>query len=362
MALFRTSLQVIAAFAIVLILFVIAYNLFNREAARAMRQASQLRNQVNVFTGIKDMAYTNEVYDTVNDMGGMFLDLKPSANQRGGIEMTYNFWLYQKSDFQPYNASSSTSANIDEGLTTSDIVLLLRGNNTVKSYNNVCDIPTSNVYVKCPLIKLQNYGNSLTVEFNTEKSIDVIREGAKNVCGQFLNNWDEANQHKVSIRGLKTNNDFLNKWFMVTVMIQDTYPDDPLPFRNRVRVRIYINGVLELDQYVNDADTLGQAAKEPTILKPNNGNLYIMPQITINPTANPQTKTAKPGNAEVYKVMMADLSYFNHVLDADQIVAMYEKSFTKKHADPPKNTSGPFSVDVSPVNKKGMLVKSTSEL
>jgi hypothetical protein len=125
-----------------------------------------------------------------------------------------------------------------------------------------------------------------------------------------------------------------------------------------VRVRIYINGILELDQYVNDANTLGQATKDPTILKPNNGNLYVMPQIKIDANNN----TTKPTNSQIHNVMMADLSYFNYVLDADQIISMYEKSFTKKYADPPKNTSGPSILDVSGVNKKGLLVKSTSEL
>jgi len=354
MALFRTSLQVVAAFAIVIILFVIAYNLFSREATRAIQQSSELRNHVEVFKGIKDMSLTTgEVYNTVNDKGGLFMNLKPSVNQAGGIEFTYNFWLFQDNRYQSGH-NENQPATPDEGLTTGDVVLLLRGDNKVKSYKNVCGEDKSNVYVKCPLIKLQNGGDTLSVEFNTEKSIDVIREGAKDVCVQSINNWDEANQHKVSIRGLK-NQPYNNKWFMVTVIIQDTYPADPLPFRNRVRVRIYINGVLELDQYVDNANELGTVSKDPTVLKPNNGNLYIMPQIKIDANTN----STKPAN--VNDIMMADLSYFNYVIDADTILSIYEAGFTKTYATIP-GRNGEAPLDVSDRNDKGKVLKSTSEM
>lgn len=355
MALFRTSLQVVAAFAIVIILFVIAYNLFSREATRAIQESSELRNHIQIFKGIKDMSLTTgEVYNTVNDKGGLFMNLKPSVNQSGGIEFSYNFWLYQDPSYQTGN----NTPGIDEGLTQGDVVLLLRGNNTVQSYNNVCGENMPNIYVKCPLIKLQNNGDTLSVEFNTEKSIDVVREGAKNVCGQSIDSWDEANQHKVSIRGLK-NQPYSGKWFMVTVIIQDTYPPDPLPFRNRVRVRIYINGVLELDQYVNNANEIGTVSKEPTILKPNQGNLYVMPQITINATSTPASTTNKP--TQVNNIMMADLSYFNYVIDADTILRMYEDSFTRTYATIP-GRSGAAPLEVSDRNDKGKILKSTSEI
>lgn len=355
MALLRASLQVLAAFSIVLILFVLAYYVFNREALRAIRQSGKLTSRIDIFKGIKDMSITNETYDTVNDNGGMYMDLKPSVNQSGGIEFAYNFWLYQKDNYQPRSTDNSIAVPVDAGLTTNDVVLLLRGINRVQNYTNVCGVQKPNVYVKCPLIKLENNGNSLTVEFNTEKSVDPVREGAKNVCNQTIRNWDEANQHKVSIRGLKTNNAFLNKWFMVTVILQDTYPSDPLPFRNRVRVRIYINGVLELDQYVENS--IGQN-DEPTILKPNEGNLYIMPQITISGN----DKSAKPATSAINNIMMADLSYFNYAVDSDSVLTMYQNGFNQYYATSPKG-SNPLDnlLAISQNDKRGGELRSTSE-
>lgn len=358
MALFDTSLQVLAAVTLVVLLFLIAYYMFQREALQALRQAKQLRNRVDIFQGVKDMALiqNGESYNTVHDNGGLFMDLKPSVNQAGGIEFAYNFWLYQDSGFQTSPGASTTVIPPDTGLNSEDIVLLLRGNNQAFSYSNVCGNPKTDVYIKCPLIKLENYGDSLTVEFNTIQSPDVVREGAKNMCrGISTKDWNQANAHKVSVRGLKNNQNFMSKWFMVTVIIQDTFPEDPQPFRNKVRTRIYIDGVLELDQYVDSK--IGEVKIRPTVLQPNQGNLYIMPRIRISGTAS----SKGPQQNDLRKIMVADMSYFNYVLDADEIVSLYQDGFHKFYATAPKGSdpSSDVMINMSYTDGKTRQLQST---
>ncbi|QIG60172.1 hypothetical protein [Dishui Lake large algae virus 1] len=325
MVLLRSSLQVLTAVAAVIILFIIGYSIFNREYIKAVREWNKLQNRVDIFKGIKDMAIAGgEIYSTTNDKTPMYMNLKSSVNQASGIEFTYNFWLYKDSGF----VFPAEAIQTDRGLSTNDVVLLLRGLDKPSTYKNICGNVKTDLLLKCPLIKLENNGDALTVEFNTEKSPDVVHEGAKNTCMLGSTEWEVANSYKVAVKGLTSNSNFDKKWFMVTVVIQDTYPVDPEPIRNKVRVRIYINGVLELDQYVDSK--LGQTTSDASILKPNNGNLYVMPKISL-----PSGTTVMPTNDQLYKIMMADLSYFNYVIDEDMIQKIYKNSFNMYSAVSP---------------------------
>jgi hypothetical protein len=334
MAILGTSLQILAAIAVVLILFMLAYYIFNREALNSLKQNIKLKNRIDIFSGVKDMAISNnESYSTTIDNGGLYMDLRPSVNQSGGIEFSYNFWLYQDADFQTDSNTTYTTTTPDTGLNTGDVILLLRGKNKVIDYKNFCNQNKYDVYVKCPLIKMENKGDSLTVEFNTQQSPDIAHEGAKNRCTTANSEWQDANSYKVSVRGFKSNPNFENRWFMVSVVVQDTYPDDSLPMRNKTRARIYINGVLELDQYVDTG--LDQVDGEPSVLKPNNGDLYVFPQLNWKDNNNNSKNTTVASNSQVKKLAMADLSYFNYVLNAREIVSMYQAGFNKSYAKPP---------------------------
>jgi hypothetical protein len=231
----------------------------------------------------------------------------------------------------------------DGGINKNDVILLLKGNNKVQTYKNLCGNNKNDIYIKCPLIKLEHSGDALTVEFNTETSADIVNEGAKKTCGSSTSDWDEKHSYKVSLHGFKSRSSIFNKkWFMVTVVIQDTYPSDPLPFRNKIRVRIYINRVLELDQYVDTK--FNQTDSDPaSVLKPNDGNLYVMPTITMG-TGNPTPKTSKPTNTNPNKIMMADLAYFNYAVNVDDIDSIYKAGYNKSIAISPKGTGDPNSV------------------
>ena len=124
---------------------------------------------------------------------------------------------------------------------------------------------------------------------------------------------------------------------MFSIIIQDTFPTDPYPVRNKVRCRIYVNGLLELDRYVDGKlSTAEQNDKTPTVLKFNKGHLYINPEISITmpatrPGADPLTFTTyRP--VEDHKLMMADLNYFNYALTPTELDELFTSGFEKSFA------------------------------
>jgi hypothetical protein len=199
----------------------------------------------------------------------------------------------------------------------------------------------SDVKVKCPLVKLERGSDVLTVEFNTIASPEVVSENSRNICRETSTNWNFMNMHKIAIKNLRDPK-LDKKWIMVTVVINDTSPNDPLPLRNKTRCRIYVNGLLELDRYVDGGFGL---ASGHSLLRRNNGMLYVSPSITTTPyefsipgyTNNAKMSTqistnktigGTPSNLPDNAVMMADLTYYNYGLDITTIKSLFQKGFT----------------------------------
>ena len=138
-----------------------------------------------------------------------------------------------------------------------------------------------------------------------------------------------------------------NKWFMVTVVVKDTFPADPLPIRNKVRVRIYINGVMELDKYLDGR--LGNVSSSASVLKTNSGNLYVAPAIKFDSSTNAELSYSIPS---ADKVRMADLSYFNYALESAEIVDLFSSEFSKTIA-PGITSNTDFLLDAFPISATG---------
>lgn len=341
-------IQFVFALVVVLALFFIAFSIYNYEFVKATIEAKKIRKRTDIFSGIKDGYYSkNEEYDTRERTLAMYREISPSFNQRGGAEFSYNFWLWKDDSklypSMPYRDMGSLSQggesdpnSVDSGLSVDQIILLMKGIKAASEYPNVCGnrlfhdgesrtIKKFDVMVKCPLIKLERMGNYLTVEVNTIQAPDPVREAARYTCSETSISWSNMNRWKVAVGGLRTNPKFSNNWFMVTVVVQDTMADDPIPIRNKVRVCVYINGVMELDRYLDGVIGV-EGQSNPTVLKQNNGNLYVLPHV--------QFKTKQTHNIpEAEALMMADLSYFNYALGVEEIKALVNRGFTKSSTD-----------------------------
>ena len=347
MAFLGGTIQVVMAIALVIMLGVVAFLVYNAEMLKAIQDSGKVRREVPIFTGIKDFALTNnEEYSTIDTNNPLYRNLENSVNQKAGAEYTYNFWLYMNSP--PGGEANITRDDIktDVGLTKANtkteldaanrpFVLLLRGSKQAVPYKSLCSESNANqlkvdVLVKQPMIKLERNYDVLTVELNTQTKPDGVKEKSRNTCQSNDGSWDILNSYRIGVSDLKSK--MTGKWNMITVVVQDTFPTDPLPIRNKVRVRVYINGTLEVDRYVDGklADTSSQA----TLLRTNRAPLHVAPQIaavlTPGSAKTPLSKQLESANTN--QLMMADLTYFNYAVDDVQIKSLFNAKFAKKYA------------------------------
>lgn len=309
-----TYLQVIFALAIVIILFVVGFAIYNYEYLNSLRAQGVTKERVSIFDGVIDL-YNNKdlTYDTLDEKSTTYRKIGPSFNQAGGVEFTYNFWLHMSTDMYPASLQPPP-AESDAGFKTNNIgtqtVLFSKGSKKLSTYHNLCKINKTDIEVKCPLVKLEHNGKNLTVEFNTLQGRDPVMENSPNVCAEYSNQWAIKNAHKLTISGINEPA-FLDRWNMFTIVLQDTFPQDPLPYRNKVRCRIYMNGYLELDKYVDGK--LNAAINEASVLRTNQGHLYVAPALSLGANQNIQLPTSSN------KLRMANMTYYNYAVTQEEI-------------------------------------------
>lgn len=334
-------IQILLAIGIVVLLFVIVFFVYNKEMVKMMKEASRTKNEVPIFIGIMDLETTKDIrYTTQDKTSANYKNLVPSYNQKAGAEFTYNFWLFTDLTDEYPLPDQTDQVSVDPGLSTDDLILFVKGSKTAYAYSHVCAksiLPTdtddsttkTDILVKCPLVKLQRGGDVLTVEFNTLSNPEAIRESAHDVCDDMSSDWNYMNGHKLAVSGLRTGPNASNydkKWYMVTIIIQDTTPLDPLPIRNKCRCRIYVNNMLELDRYVDGS--IG-GYDQQSVLRTNKGDLYFAPIVTFKDNTTSEDKTTKTvKNAR--KIMMADFVYNNYAIDPSTIASRFKEGFKKE--------------------------------
>lgn len=387
-------LQIIAALGLVIVLLIIAFYVYNTEEVKAITKGAVLRKSVPIFKGMYDLNNSNTSsqstgYSTSDPSDPSYLDIGYSVNQRSGAEFSYSFWLYLDydiatrdlngknpafptpparsaplytdagltftTDTNSYTPSENNTTNTSIGTPTSNpsenkylqpVVLFVRGENVARTYKGLCfdkksddanDIKGNkskvDVLVKNPLVKLENNGDTLSVEFNTTFRPEAMIENSKNTCKNGVSkSWTEMNAYKVAVKGLRSRPELQKTFFLVTITLQDTFPTDPISIRNKIRARIFINTSLELDTYISYSAFNFNEWNSGNSLRLNNGNLYVAPLIGDaifkdadgNPTRRysvlPQTKN---------EIIMADLTYYNYVLNPNDIQGLYNAKFNK---------------------------------
>jgi len=322
--------QVILALLVVVGFFLLAFFIFNKEAIEAAAVKRSVRQKTYIFRGIKDLKDNNdETYDTSDRSHPTFREMPNSVNQLGGAEFTYSFWMYKS---EKSVTTPKLSFGVNDELDDDDLVLLVRGSNRKQDYLNICKKETSlnNVLVKCPLIKFQGQSwEYLVVELNTVQTPTAVKEQSKNICGSTAaRGWSKANSHKIALAGFDEAN-FIDKWFNVTVTVSDTEPKDNLPVRNKVHVRIYVNGVLELDKYVDN--NLGDVTSEnPSLLLQNNGPLHVAPQLKKGSDGTGRVNPLPTkDDGQLY---MANLAYMSYTASPEEVKALYKEGFDRNIA------------------------------
>lgn len=298
--------QIIFGIMFVTFLAFIAYIIYNKELLYNLSTSGNNKKDIVVFDGIMDFSTSSYNINTYNKSASSFKDLTPSINQNGGAEYSYNFWIYM-------DRGKITSSN--------DIILLLRGDKLKVPYLNKtnCQLQKSNngyYMIKNPLIRMKSDGSALIVEYNTLTNPDSYREYGKNATDCSVNSWYEKNKGLLGIYDLN-NYVYDKKWFMITIVLQETIPENDILNKNKTVCRMYINGINVLDRIVESPynNSYGSSA-----MKHNRGKLYINPD--KESITNPQDDALK----------LANMSYHNYSLEPLEIVNLFNKGFTKSQA------------------------------
>ena len=344
----NSASQILLAILLLIILFAVGAMVYSADQLRAIRESGKQKKVVPIFVGIKDLKNNNnEEYNTLekNSNNPNYRDIGSSINQPSGTEFTYNFWMYTDTALDPNSnvfkqnnlqmVDNKSLVSPDMGLQNDQIILFVRGSKSPVNYKSLCgDFNKTDILVKCPLVKLENKGDILTVEFNTMQGPDAVAENSdkSTICSDKNTSWGQVNAYKLSVKGISTRTSLAKKWNMVSIVIRDTFPDDPYPLRNKVRCSIYINGGIELDKYVDgklytQTDTIGKS-----IIRVNQGNLYFAPNMgTVGSGTNTVTMPALNSLADK-QLMIADLTFFNYAISSYEVKALFSKKLTPEYA------------------------------
>ena len=175
-------LQIILGIFIVLIMGFIAYSIFDREYLSSIRLYNTNKKETQIFTGIYPFDLSQARIETINKNDPYYLNINPSVNQNGGAEYSYNFWLYFNIKPSSGKIIEKNSDDVSSINNDSFIVLFYKGVKQFVPYKQnrlSCDTdkvdgdqPNPYILVKNPLVKLNNNGKELVVEYNNLNNPD----------------------------------------------------------------------------------------------------------------------------------------------------------------------------------------------
>ena len=362
----NTIIQIILALFLILIMAFIAYSIYDNEYIKSINIFNTNKKETKIFTGVYPYDKSGIRVETVNKLNPYYFDLNPSINQNGGAEYSYNFWLYFNINDINANSIFTTSGPSGARIASDNyIVLFYRGVRQLipyKQFNYACDTKGSDlnakkyILVKNPLVKMNNNGKEIIIEYNNLNTPDTFNSTAVPMNCTINNPYDN-NKNKLGIKNIDTK--MYNKVYnMITIVMQESPSNEDVLFQNRTNCKVYFNGSLISDRstYNNDIINDTNPVRTSTVMKKNIGNLYINPKSHFSGSGNANylgSTTASSGNNEITELTesdgitkdiplkMADLSYFNYALSVDEILVLYNKGFKNELADIIiKNNSG----------------------
>jgi hypothetical protein len=301
----------------------IGYNIYLIELQNMFQGENDIRKEIVILNGTYDFSNSEVKYDTADKSEISYKNIKPSINQEGGAEYSYNFWL-----------------NIDQEVLTKmrdsnkkDVVLFLKGEKNMyynsKSNFNCANTAVANnpvILTKNPLVRLSGDGRKIAIEYNNIYNTDSYQHGSsyKN-CSfiQSVNDWNKKNKNILGVYDIEFN----KKWFMVTIVMKEVADSNNVLSLNRASCKMYINGVKLLDKkvetkYVNNIYS--------ATFKNNTSPFYINPLINkdnIRDQINPYNRVTK-GNS----LKIADVKYYNYAINDEMISSLHNKGFNTEVA------------------------------
>lgn len=229
-------------------------------------QEAAARTKTPIISGFVDCSSRRVSYNTSVPIASNYRDLRPSNNIKGGSQFTYTFWL-----------------NVSSGLTTevADKVLFIKGNDTRYNFNvtdkakKITTPYRNELLVYAPMVKFGKSAQVLEVCFNTLTRHNEVVEISQ------VESQDNSVRNNIltMVQG---------SWALITISFEDNIPINE--FENGIIVKVYVQ------------DQLYRVGRYRSALKQNYGDLIMFPN------ADPITD-----------VKMADLTYYNYALSANDV-------------------------------------------
>jgi hypothetical protein len=327
--------QIIISLIVLLLMGYVAYNIYLIELHNMFNGENDIKTEVDIINGVFDFNSNKEwKYNTSNKSNNTYLPIKPSTNQAGGAEYSYNFWLYvDKQELDKHNKDRK------------DIALLLKGEKqfyyNVNNYNcsarTVDETVIPTILTKNPLIRINHNGSKLAFDYNNILSPDSYQygtnyDGGKCSLLQANSSWEKKNQNLLGIWDIP----FDSKWFMVSIIIKEIADSANILSANLSMCKIYLNGMLVFEDKVetmyNDEEPRAATQRD------NKSPLYINPHLTdvisVDSTnsavASQFFDTRKLDKENILK--MGDIKYFNYAINDDIINGIFNKGLNKSKA------------------------------
>ena len=269
---------------IVIKIFVLgwAFSDFNNYVKSNVNMISQQYMSIVISEGLCDMTKKFQL-KTYNKDSKNYIDLPTSVNRRGGIELSYTFWL----------KIGENSRNLD------DKIIFMRGLNKEyklkdENVNRLNDIyytkedntTNTDILVKCPLVKFGNITDNkvenLVIQFNTLKN--------------------PHNELKLDLNVMKILKSSRNhpRYYLITITFQDDITMDGT--ERGLLVSVYVNdSMVKTHTIKNDA------------LKVNTGDLHF-----------------NPNDSDDETTYVGDLTYHNFALTYKDIYNIFTKGVSNK--------------------------------
>ena len=348
----------------------ISYSVYNREFINSITLTTSNKKITKIFTGIFDYTVIKDIdIETYNKNDYSYLDINPSINQNGGVEYSYNFWLFFRTTesggseiINPSVANTELSNNYNtinpktaDGIVKKDqyIVLFYKGEKTpiiTKTIDNydcntkdfIYDYP---ILVKNPLIKIKNDASEIIVEFNNINHPDTYNStGSLNIDCSTNDSYSKRNHNKFGIKEIDPK--YKEKFNMITIVFQEQPKNNNVFNNNKSSCRVYFNGELKADKLSNTNSIENDEINnfKSRVMKSNLSELHINPQ-KINGTINTQTLTDQI--TKISPLQMSDLTYYNYALTNTEIKRLYNNGFNKYDASFKKRMSKNYEKGVN---------------
>jgi hypothetical protein len=351
-----TIIQIIFAIILLIIMAIISYSFFNKDIQSILNKLTnpkQIKKKEKIIDGTFSFEGKMAKFNTTNKTKNNYKEISPSLNQKSGIEYSYNFWIFMNKNNTP---DSNTEYSVPLFIKGSEKPIKYKSkwncndvneNNGVFEFNVKTDRREEDrkgFLVKNPLVKV-NFKNdridAIVFEFNSISSPDIVHEDPEiRDCSAITK--DQIDKNLFGIYNLnkkeelyKDNSDdsVPGKWSMITLVIKETDINNNILFRNKAKIKLYLNG----HEYFERSSDISNEIS--TAFRNNISNFYINPLQYTNPSNGKR------------KITIADLTYFNYALSDNEIINLYNTDINLNQALIPNEND----TEVPNMNKKSGL-------